>query len=130
MEIKYMTESDRITALETKVGTLEQRVNKLESSDENRVASLSGIDTKLQLLGQKFDSFVNSLEKTEETKKFNWTQMVGILAIIIGLGGTIWATSYTVKKTIESTETSIQLSEQDIKILTEVVSRNLEDNDY
>ena len=123
-----MAESDRITALETKVGSLEQRMNKLEISDENRVSSLSGINTELRLLGQKFDTLVGSLEKTEDSRKFNWVQILSIFGILIALASTVWATNYTVEKTIKTqvnNSKTLQISQEDVQTLTEAVIDNM-----
>lgn len=115
-----MTESERITALETKVESIESRMAKLETSDDNKALAYSSIDTKLQLLGQKFDSFVETLEEKKSNKKFNWTQLVAVLGIIIAMGTTIWATNYTIKQSLESAN-EIFLSDSDVKKITQSV---------
>ena len=125
-----MTESERITALETKVESLENRMTKLETSDDNKAIAYSSIDTKLQLLGQKFDSFVESLDEKKNTKKFNWTQILVILGILVAMGTTVWSTNYTIKQTLETNTTSeVYFSNQDLEKITQsVLSEMKKDN--
>ncbi len=116
-----MTESERITAAETKIESLEKRMAKLESSDENRSLSYSSIDTKLQLLGQKFDSFVETLEEKSNNKKFNWKQIIAVIAIIAGLGGSIWS-NYSTKQAVENkAPTVVHFSQKDLDEIKESV---------
>lgn len=124
-----MTEYERITVLETKVESLEKRMTKLESSEENKAQAYSSIDTKLQLLGQKFDAFVEFLEKSDNNKKFNWSQIFIALGIVVAMGTTIWATNYTVRQTVKASTGVVQLlSTEDLDLISQTVLDTIEKN--
>lgn len=123
-----MADCSKGAALEVKIKTLEQRVLKVEDSVEKRTFSLVEIDTKLQLLTMKLDTFMISLKEKSEEKKFNWQQMIAIAAIIVALAGTIWGTSFSVKKLIESqnpSEVSVKINDADLKRIADTIAEDV-----
>jgi len=118
---------ERVTTLETKVKVLEARIEKVECSVDKKATALSEIDTKLQLLGQKLDTFIESIKAKSEEKKFNWAQGIAVIAIVASLGGIVWSQYYLVQKTIEHKDTAVQfvLSDMDLNHITKAVEENM-----
>lgn len=109
-----MTESERVTALETKIGSLEERMSKVEDN----TSKISVVDTQVQLLHQKLDTVIERANKKEDTSKFNLSQVIAVLGIILVVASSAWATIYNVKKTLEqSTRQGYILSDSDLEAI-------------